>query len=175
MNTTNISSGVSEALLIAPFQLNISLGIFIFITGNISTFGNFMVFSSRTFRSRACSVYLLAESICTFVYFNFVLTTRMIQKGYQIPIINRYDVICKIRQFLSEYTHQVAFSLFALATIDRLLSTHRSVGTYKYIYVVKSNTAVSVDFIRRFYKRCPDVFLYFYVFNYNMRLSYRLY
>ena len=57
----------------------------------------------------------------------------MIQKGFQLPIINRYDVICKIRQFLSEYTHQVAYTLFAMATIDRFLLTHRSIGMYKYI------------------------------------------
>ncbi len=137
MNTTNTnsssSSDISDALLMAPFQLNIWLGIFIFITGNISSIGNFTVFSSRTFRRRACSVYLIAESIMTFIYFNYVLVTRIIQKGFQLPIINRYDVICKIRQFLSEYTHQVAYTLFTLATIDRILSTHRSVGMYKCI------------------------------------------
>ena len=134
MNNTNTSSNsndVSSALLIAPFQLNIYLGLFIFITGNISSIGNFIVFTSRTFRARACSVYLIVESMFTFIYFNYVLVTRLIQKGFQLPIINRYDVVCKVRQFLSEYTHQVAFTLFALATIDRILSTHRSNGRYK--------------------------------------------
>ena len=137
MNSTNSSSssgsGITDGLLIAPFQLNIYLGLFIFITGNISSIGNFMVFSSRTFRVRACSVYLIGESVCTFFYFNYVLVTRVIQKGFQLPIINRYDVVCKIRQFLSEYTHQVAFTLFAMATIDRILLTHRSVGMYKHL------------------------------------------
>jgi hypothetical protein len=140
MNTTNISSstgtGISAALLIAPFQLNIYLGAFIFITGNISCIGNFIVFSSRTFRARACSLYLITESIFSFIYFNFVLVTRVIQKGFQLPIINRYDSICKIREFLSEYTHQVAFTLFILATVDRFLSTHRSAGMYAFRYFV---------------------------------------
>ena len=142
MNATNISSstdatGITSALLAAPFQLNIWFGLFIFVTGNISTFGNFLVFTSRTFRARACSVYLIAESVCTFIYFNYVLVTRMIQKGFQLPIINQYDVICKIRQFLSEYTHQVAFTLFALATVDRILSTHRSMGMYTFVYFLR--------------------------------------
>jgi hypothetical protein len=139
MNATNISSsgtGISDALLLAPFQLNIYLGIFIFITGNIGCIGNFTVFSSRTFRARACSLYLIAESIFSFIYFNFVLVTRVTQKGFRFPIINRYDPICKIRQFLSEYTHQVAFTLFILATVDRFLSTHRSVGMYTFTYSV---------------------------------------
>jgi hypothetical protein len=141
MNATNssssISNGISASLLIAPFQLNIWLGIFIFITGNISSIGNFTVFSSRTFRARACSIYLIAESMFTFIYFNFVLVTRVIQHGFQLPIINRYDAICKIREFLSEYTHQAAYSLFICATIDRFLSTHRSVGMYDFSLLKK--------------------------------------
>jgi len=129
MSLTNSSStSINPALLIAPFQLNIWLGLSIFITGNLSCLGNFLVFSSRTFRSQACSIYLIVESMSTFFYFNYVLLTRIIQKGFQYPIINRYDVVCKIRQFLSEYTHQVAFTLFTCATIDRYLSTHRSPG-----------------------------------------------
>jgi hypothetical protein len=140
MNIIQINSssvtGISEALLNAPFQLNIYLGAFIFVTGNISCIGNFIVFSSRTFRARACSLYLIAESIFSFIYFNFVLVTRVIQKGFRLPIIDHYDPICKIREFLSEYTHQVAFTLFILASVDRFLSTHRSVGMYTFDYFV---------------------------------------
>jgi hypothetical protein len=135
INSSN-TSGISPALLIAPYQLNIYLGAFIFVTGNISCIGNFTVFSSRTFRARACSIYLIAESICSFIYFNYVLVTRVIQKGFQLPIINWYDWICKLREFLSEYTHQVAFTLFILAAVDRFLSTHRSAGMYTIPYSV---------------------------------------
>ena len=128
VTNTTTSARVDSALLMAPFQLNIWLGLFIFVTGNISSIGDFIVFSSRSFRARACSIYLIAESISTFVYFNFVLVTRIIQKGFRLPITNRYEAMCKVRQFLSEYTHAVAFTFFALATLDRLLSTHRSIG-----------------------------------------------
>jgi hypothetical protein len=62
--------------------------------------------------------------------------TRVIQKGFRLPIIDHYDPICKIREFLSEYTHQVAFTLFILASVDRFLSTHRSVGMYTFDYFV---------------------------------------
>jgi hypothetical protein len=95
MNATNI----------APYQLNIYLGLFIYITGNISSTESFVVFSSQTFRARACSIYLIAESVYTFVYFIYVLMTKMIQKDFQLPIINRYEDVCKVRQFLSEHTH----------------------------------------------------------------------
>ena len=128
-NTTS-TPPIDGGLLLAPFQLNIWFGMFIFITGNISCLGNLIVFSSRNFRRRACSIYLVAEVFFNVIYFDYVLVTRMIQKGFRLPIINRYNVICKIRQFLSQYVHQVAFTLFSLATLDRLLSTQRSIGKY---------------------------------------------
>ncbi|CAF1139666.1 unnamed protein product [Adineta steineri] len=156
MNNTNSRNTVyvSSTLIEVPFLLNIYLGIFIFITGNISSIGNFLVFSSRTFRARACSNYLIVESIFTFIYFDFVLLTRVIQKGFQLPIINKYSVICKVREWLSEYTHQVAFSLFALATIDRFLSTHRSAA-----YRAWSNR------ISLTYKLIPTVIIFWFLWT----------
>ena len=130
MNATSAvkSTSVSSSLLLAPFQLNIWFGLFILVSGNISSIGNLLVFTSRAFRTRACSIYLIAESVVTLVCFDFVLLTRIIQKGFRLPIISRYEAICKLRQFLSEYCVEVAFTFFVLATIDRLLSTHRSIG-----------------------------------------------
>lgn len=132
-STVIINTPVSKALLDAPFLLNIWFGLFIFVTGNFSCFGNLLVFTSQAFRSRACSIYLIVESFFNIIYFDYVLVTRMIQKGFGIPIINRHDPICKIRQFFSTYTHQVAFSLFTLATLDRILSTQRNLGPYDLI------------------------------------------
>ncbi|CAF1184352.1 unnamed protein product [Adineta steineri] len=125
MNITTESS-ISNAILIAPYQLNIWLGCFILITGNISTIGNIIVFSSRSFRNRACTIYLLAEAFVLIFFFNFVLLTRTLQKGFQIPLLNRYDVICRLRYFASQYINLLALNLFIFASLDRLLSTHRS-------------------------------------------------
>ncbi|CAF0979581.1 unnamed protein product [Adineta steineri] len=125
MNIT-ITKSVSNGILIAPYQLNIWLGCFILITGNISTIGNIIIFSSRSFRNRACTIYLLAEAFVLIFFFNFVLLTRTLQKGFQIPLLNRYDVICRLRYFASQYTNLLAINLFIFASLDRLLSTHRS-------------------------------------------------
>lgn len=121
-------SSVSNALLTAPYQLNIWFGCFILITGNLSTIGNIIIFSSRSFRNRACTIYLLAEAIVLIFFFDFVLLTRTLQKGFQIPVLNRYDVICRIRYCASQYTNLIAISLFILASFDRLLATQRSQG-----------------------------------------------
>lgn len=124
----NSSSSVDPTLLSVPFQLNIWFGLVLFVAGNITCFGNIIVFTSRSFRQRAYSIYLIAEAGNNFVYFNFVLVTRMIQRGYRLPIMNRYDALCRIRQFLSQYANQTAFLFFLFAALDRLLSTQRSLS-----------------------------------------------
>src|SRR5215831_4488952 len=95
-NTTN---SISYSLLIAPYQLNIWFGSFLWIMGNIGCIGNMMVYSSRKLRKRAYSIYLFASALADFHYFNFVLLTRVLQKGFRIPLMNSYTVICKLRQF----------------------------------------------------------------------------
>lgn len=129
MNSTDVNlTSINPNLLIAPQLLNIYFGLFILITGNFSTLGNIIVFTSRTFRIRAYSIYLIAEAACTFIYFNYVLLTRIIQNGFQISLINRYNSMCKTRQFFSQYAQCTAYTFYTLATIDRLLSTQRSMS-----------------------------------------------
>ncbi len=124
MNTT--TNTISDALLAAPYQLNIWFGSFLWITGNLGCIGNMIVFRSRSFRGRACSIYLFSATVADFHYFNFVLITRILQQGFRIPLMTGYTVICKLREFSTIWGNVVGFCLFSLATIDRLLSTQRS-------------------------------------------------
>ncbi len=89
-----------------------------------------MVFRSRTFRKRAYSIYLCAAAIADLHYFNWVLITRILQDGFQIPLMNGSTIICKLRQFSTVWGNVVGFSLFAFAIIDRILSTQRSNSKY---------------------------------------------
>ncbi|CAF1472591.1 unnamed protein product [Adineta steineri] len=68
----------------------------------------------------------IIRNICCYYKFNFVLLTRVLQKDFQISIMNRFDKICKIRYFASLYTDTLAFTLFILASLDRLLEAQRS-------------------------------------------------
>jgi hypothetical protein len=126
MNTT--TTAINSALLAAPHQLNIWFGSFIWIMGNIGCIGNMMVFRSRTYRKRAYSIYLFSAAIADFHYFNFVLLTRIIQNGFQYSLMNRFTIICKLRQFSTIWGNVVGFSLFSFAIIDRILCTQRSSG-----------------------------------------------
>ncbi|CAF4132368.1 unnamed protein product [Adineta steineri] len=99
--------------------------LFLWTTGNIGCIGNMIVYGSRKSRKQAYSIYLFASAIADFHYFNFVLLTRIIQDGFGILLINRYTVVCKLRQFSTLWGNVVGFSLFSFATIDRLLSAQR--------------------------------------------------
>ena len=125
-NASNTGSTIDSALLAAPFQLNIWFGSFLWVTGNIGCLGNLLVFSSRTFRKRAYSIYLFFAALSDLVYFNFVLVTRILQRGYRIQLVTAFLSICKLRQFYTVWGNVFSFSLYSLATLDRLLSTERS-------------------------------------------------
>jgi hypothetical protein len=136
-STTTITSSISSALLAAPYQLNIWFGSFLWIIGNIGFLGNIIVFRSESFRKRAYSIYLFSAAIADFHYFDFVLLTRILEKGFQIPLINRYLVVCKLREFSTIWGNVVGFNLFAFAVIDRLLSAQRLNSKYKYVITYK--------------------------------------
>lgn len=70
--------------------------------------------------------YLLSEFVSNIFYFNCVLLTRIIEKGFEISLTHRYEILCKLRRFSSEYLNIVSFTLCSFATIDQLLSTQRS-------------------------------------------------
>jgi hypothetical protein len=124
---------VNSTLLSLPSLLNIYLGLFLWLTGNLGSVGNMIVFRRRIFKDRAYSIYLFWTSITHFFYFNFVLSTRILQKGFRIAVINRFIVVCKLRQFSTVWGNVLAFSLFTLATVDRLLSAQRSIGQSSFL------------------------------------------
>lgn len=138
------SNSVSNSLLIAPVQLNIYFGCFLYATGVIGNIFNMIIYRSRTLRDRACSVYLFWASVVNLLYVNFVLLTRILQKGFRIPIMTRYDALCRIRQFASGYGNQLTFTLLALATLDRILLAHRSPGKFVKIVSISFNYSLSL-------------------------------
>jgi hypothetical protein len=127
MNNTTIDD-VNPVLHSMPYQLNIWLGLILWFTGNIGCVGNIIVFRSQSFRHRAYSIYLFWAAMCDIYYFNYVLLTRILAKGFGISLMNYFTTMCKVREFSSIWGNVVSFSLFTLATVDRLLSAQRSTG-----------------------------------------------
>lgn len=131
-NTTTLlrASGSTSSILTAmPYIVNIWIGTFLVVMGNIGCIGNVIVYQSPIFRKQAYAKYLFAETISDIFVINLVLLTRVIEKGYGIPVYTtRYDYICRIRQTGSYYFVLTSFSYYALATLDRVLSAQRSNG-----------------------------------------------
>lgn len=114
-------------------QIDTYLGLFIYITGIVGSIGNVIVYRSKSMRSRACSVYLLWESIVDFLYLNIVLLTSILMRDFRIPITSRYEISCKLRQFCSSYGNQLAVTFLSLATIDRIPLSARSQSKFQNI------------------------------------------
>lgn len=130
MNNTNLvvraSSNLGYTLTATPYLINIYIGTFLLIIGNISCIGNVIVFQSRSFRNRAYTIYLFGQTISDFLLINTALLIRVLEKGFGIPITNRYDFLCKIQKLSTYYFYLVSFTYFIFATMDRILSTQRS-------------------------------------------------
>lgn len=123
-----LNETINPILLATPYYLNIYIGCFLWTIGNLGCIGNMIVYQSPLFRHQAYAIYLFGASICDFHYFNFVLVTRILQKGFRISLMNRYLVICKARQFCTIWGNVVSCNLYSLAIADRLLSTQRSMS-----------------------------------------------
>ncbi len=95
-----------------------------------------MVFRSRTFRKRAYSIYLCAAAIADLHYFNWVLITRILQNGLQISIMNRYTVICKLRQFSTVWGNVVDFILFSFVATSFYVSIISNIGFRRKIKMI---------------------------------------
>ncbi|CAF1192077.1 unnamed protein product [Adineta ricciae] len=122
-----VSRSTSDILTAMPYIVNIFIGTFLVVMGNIGCIGNVIVYRSPIFCNQAYAKYLLAETISDFFVINLVLLTRVIEKGYGIPVYTtRYDFICRIRQTGSYYFVLTSFSYYTLATLDRILSAQRS-------------------------------------------------
>ncbi|UJR19379.1 hypothetical protein I4U23_022509 [Adineta vaga] len=131
MNSTNMSARTSSDSTIVILRtmrtnINIWLGTFLLIMGNIGCVGNLLIYRSTLFRRRAYTIYLVFQSFSDFVVLNFILLTRIIEKGFDIPVKTVSVYICKSRQFAEYYFYLCSFTFFTLASIDRILSTQRS-------------------------------------------------
>ena len=121
------------------------VGLFIYVTGILGSIGNIIVYRSKSMRSRACSVYLLWESIIDFLYLNIIVLTGILMKDFRIAITTRHEILCKLRAFCSTYGNQLAVTFLSLATIDRILLSQRSQSKGENIQYYHCSTCFILD------------------------------
>ena len=103
-------------------QMNIYVGIFIYITGIIGGLLNIIIFTSlKTFRETSCGFYLTVTSVFNVGQAIFALTTRILDSGFSINLTN-LPWSCKLRTFLAQSCVLLSLTSMSLATIDQFLS-----------------------------------------------------
>lgn len=130
ITTNDIIDKLIETLNITTVYVIICGGIFILIAGNVGCIGNMIVFRSQAYRRQACFIYLFWETVASFFILNCILVTRILESGFKISLMDAFDPICKIREFISLFMYQNENTLFLFATLDRILSTQRSMSKY---------------------------------------------
>lgn len=103
-------------------QLNIYVGLFIFITGVIGGLLNIIIFRTlKTFRQTSCGFYLTVTSIFNIGQAIFALSTRIFDAGFSINLTN-IPWTCKLRTFLAQSCVLLSLTGMSLVTIDQFLS-----------------------------------------------------
>jgi hypothetical protein len=129
--TSDIDNSLTNTLNSITIYVMICGGIFILIAGNIGCIGNIIVFRSQAYRQQACFIYLFWETIASLFILNCILLTRILESGFQISLMDAFDAVCRIREFISLCMYQNENTLFLFATLDRILSAQRSISKYR--------------------------------------------
>ncbi|CAF0931545.1 unnamed protein product [Adineta steineri] len=117
----------SETLNYISQQLNIYLGIAMFILGIIGSLWNMLIFRHYYFRLSSCCIYMLAGSIASLIQLIFGLLIRILSEGFNIDLDLTNIAWCKIRNYITYCASLTALSCFVWTSIDRYLSTCRQI------------------------------------------------
>ena len=109
------------------FYLSFYAPYFILVIGNIGCLCNFLTFTTKSLRQNSCGWYFLLSAIFDFAYINFGLITKLASEQYGSTLQNTNLGWCRIRVFLTWVLPCFATSYLLLASLDRCLSTSRSV------------------------------------------------
>ena len=115
--------------ILATLTLNLNRSLFI-IELILGTFGNIMntlIFTRRSLRNNPCSIYFLALSINDLFVLYVALLTRLLASGWGIDPSNTSNIYCKLRLFIVYIALFLTQWFIVLASIDRFLSSCRTV------------------------------------------------
>jgi hypothetical protein len=122
-----MSTDLTQTLANLTLQLNRIVPIFQLILGTFGNIINILIFTRRTLRSNACSIYFLALSINNLFALYVALLTRLLSSGWQIDPSNTYNILCKLRIFFVYISLCLIQWFIVLASIDRFLSSSQTV------------------------------------------------
>ena len=104
-------------------QLNIFLGIILFVLGMIGCLWNILIFRHYSFQNSSCCTYMLVGSIASLIQLCFGLAVRISTEGFQIDWTVTSIVWCKLRNYATQCASLIALSCLVWTAMDRLFST----------------------------------------------------
>lgn len=111
-------------LNIASQYLNISLGLFILAGGILGNFLNIFVFITlRNYKTNACSLFMLAQSIFDLNVLLMGLGTRIVSQGFQQDFTLTNRIWCKLRASFVDINVLSALTCLCLQSIYAFLCT----------------------------------------------------
>ncbi|CAF1237288.1 unnamed protein product [Rotaria magnacalcarata] len=120
-------------------QLNIYLGISMFIFGLIGCLWNMLIFRHYSIRLSSCCVYMLISALASLIQLIFGLLIRIISEGFQLDWTLSNIAWCKIRNYITFCASSISLSCNVWATIDRFLSTCHQIKwrSFNSVYIAK--------------------------------------
>ena len=133
-----------ETLTYTSQQLNIYLGITLFLLGILGCLWNILTFRHHLFRSSSCCRYMLIGSIASLIQLFFGLLIRILGSGFYLDWT--FDSIpwCKIRNYITTCASLTALSCLVWTAMDRFFSTCRQI---QWRYLTSVHTAKQICFL----------------------------
>jgi hypothetical protein len=104
-------------------QLNIHVGLFIYISSIIGALLNLIIFTSlKTFRETPSGFYLAVSSLFNLAQTLSALTTRIFDAGFSVNLIQT-SWPCKLRSFFAQSSVLLSLTSMSLVTIDQFVSS----------------------------------------------------
>lgn len=113
----------TQALYYISHQLNIYLGLSMFVLGILGSISNISIFRHYAFRSSSCSTYMLIGSIASLIEILVGLSNRILDQGFQLHWTADNIIWCKIQSYITQCASLSTLSCLLLSVIDRFFST----------------------------------------------------
>lgn len=129
-------------------QLNIYIGIIMFIMGVIGCLWNILIFRHHSFRLSSCCTYMLIGSIASLIQIIFGLLSRILSDGFHMDWALINIAWCKIRNYVTLCASLTALSCFVWTAMDRFFSTCRQIK-WRYlnsVYIARQICVLTIIF-----------------------------
>ena len=138
----------AETLNYIAQQLNIYIGITMFILGIYGCLWNILILRHHSFRLSSCCIYMLVGSIVSIIQIFFGLLPRIVTEGFRLDWTLTNIAWCKIRNYITQCASLTVLSCFIWTAIDRFFSTCREIK-WRYlnsVYIAKQICLLTLIF-----------------------------